>query len=270
MTTNYTSYSSPPPQAATFPADGETYQFGTPFATYASAPKRTRMRNIWIFLLILGEVAVFMGIFSPYFEDVDVKIGATIVGMIVAVTSLLLLEAWWRYRQIRVLLFDKGFTQDIDNKRSDVPWSEVGTVWQNVTKHYTNGVYTGTTHIYTILTTSGKRFIWNDKIKNVEQLGGTMQSAVTKIRLPEVFAAYQSGQTISFGKLAVNLTGLSKGNQVVPWSEIKAVEIQKGYIRVKKQDSWFNFANVPTSSIPNLFIFLSLVDKIIGINTGKK
>lgn len=261
-TTGFTDFTATP--------EMQTYQFGTPVATFASAPKRTSRRNLWIFLLIAGEVALFMGVISDYFEDVDLKVGFVIVGAIVALFGLLMLESWWRYQQMKVLIFNDGFTEDKNGKLSDVRWRDVNAVWQNVTKHYYNGVYTGTTHIYTIQTSDGKRFIWKDTIKNVENLGEIMQNAVTNIRLPEAFNAYESGQTVSFGPLAVNLTGISKGNQTVPWTEVKGVQIEKGYIRVKKQGGWFNFANVPASSIPNLFIFLSLVDKIVGINAGKR
>jgi hypothetical protein len=265
MTAGISDYTTP-----TMPPNGEIYQFGTPFATFASAPKRTGMRNFWIFLLLAGETALFTVAMSPYFENEDLQIGVFIGGVCVGLLGLLGLFSWWRYRQTRVLLFDQGFTQIIKGEMNDVRWNEINAVWQNVTKHYTNGVYTRTTHVYTLQTTTGKRFVWNDAIKNVEQLGIAMQNAVTKIRLPEVQSAYQAGQTITFGPLSVSLAGLSKGNQTVSWTEIKGVQVEKGYIRVKKQDAWFNFAKVATSSIPNLFIFLTLVDQIIGINPGKK
>jgi hypothetical protein len=248
----------------------EVYQFGTPTMTFASAPKRTSRRNFWILLLIIGEVILIMGLASPYFENRDASTGVTIAGAIVSIVAFLLLDSWFRYRQVKVLIFDQGFSQTRDGKTDDVRWNDVNAVWQNVTKHYRNGVYTGTTHVYTIETNDKRRFVWNDVIKEVEKLGEIMQNAVTNIRLPEAFNAYQSGQTVSFGPLAVNSVGISKGNQTVPWTEIKGVQVEKGFIRVKKQDAWFNFANVPTSSIPNLFIFLSLVDRIIGINTGRR
>jgi hypothetical protein len=74
---------------------------------------------------------------------------------------------------------------------------------------------------------------------------------------------------VYFGPLAVSQMGLTKGNQTVPWSEIHGVQVQKGYIKIKKQGRWFNFANVPVSSVPNVFVLLSLVDRIIGVNARK-
>ena len=39
----------------------------------------------------------------------------------------------------------------------------------------------------------------------------------------------------------------------------------RGYISVSKRGKWFNWCSIPVSAVPNLRVFLALVDQIVGV-----
>lgn len=249
----------------------QTYELGTPNAEFASARKKNLGLIFGFVFLVVGEAGILLKFTSPYQAEYgpDMFTTIAIVGVIVAVIGFLLAEMSFRYRQTRVLVFPDGFMQIQANKTNTVRWRDVTEVWQAVTRRYVNGVYTGTTHVYTLRTADGQKIVFGNSIKKVEQLGTLVQQQVNQLRFPGAVSAYNAGQVVNFGPLAVSQMGLTKGNQTVPWNEIQGVQVQKGYIKVKKQGKWLNFANVRVSAVPNVFVFLALVDRIVGVGTKK-
>ena len=184
------------------------------------------------------------------------------------------LGAWimrsWLTRRGKVIeVYERGVVR-IQGKQVKITcWDDIDAVWQRITRHYHNGMYTGTTHVYTILAKNGERFSVSHIYKDIEALGQIIQSEVTKRLLPPFVRAYQTGQTVNFGKLSLNTQGLIHKNKQLSWSEIKDLKIERGFISVKQEGGrWFNWATVGADSIPNLFVFLALVDSIVGIRTG--
>jgi hypothetical protein len=142
-------------------------------------------------------------------------------------------------------------------------------VWQIITKHYRNFTYTHTTYFYTIQTTD-KTIITIDKtIKGIDQLGQTIQNESTKRLLPKMIAAYDAGQAVSFGPLTLSKERVQYLNNYVSWTELEDVQIVKGFVIFKNYDKRFDWANVPASEIPNLFVFLSLIDHVVGVKSGR-
>ena len=83
--------------------------------------------------------------------------------------------------------------------------------------------------------------------------------------MPHAKWHYEQGEIVKFGRLAVSDKGLHSGTKVLEWHDIKGVKIKDGYISVSKRGKWLNWSNIAASSIPNLSVFLTLVDEIIGI-----
>jgi hypothetical protein len=87
---------------------------------------------------------------------------------------------------------------------------------------------------------------------------------VTKTLLPQVVAAYNAGQTITFGPLSVNRQGLTNIlGKLLPWSEITGIDTQSGYIAVRQAGKWLKWSNQPVARIPNAFVFLALVKSLL-------
>lgn len=76
-------------------------------------------------------------------------------------------------------------------------------------------------------------------------------------------SAGRAGSTITFGPLSVSQQGVSNGKELLPWYQIKGIEIQRGTVMVKKEGKRLNWSSVRVPQIPNFFVFNALVDHVI-------
>jgi hypothetical protein len=242
-----------------------TSAVGAPVAEYRGAPKRGILRSLGLLLLIGGEAGALFGLFSPYLFETDDRALIIAIGSGIALIGLLFLAIGVIYRQAIVSIFTDGLEYRRGNVTLTVKWNEIATIRQAVTKHYTNFVYSGTTHVYTMQLTDGRKIIFNDRIKNVEKLGELLQKKIADVRLPEVIQQYNMGSTIEFGPVALNSTGILRGRLTIPWPEVRGVNVVKGYVRVEKAGARGYPINVSVSTIPNLYVFLVMVDRIVGL-----
>lgn len=251
-------------------SSAEPGAMGTPLAVYKPGGRRRGFSIFFGFLLCVGGgVAVLFGAARAGLKESD-RAPLIVIGVICVLLGWLAIESWLRTRNLTATLTADGVTYDKNGSITSVRFDEIVGFWQNITKRYYNGVYTGTTHVYTVQKSDGKKVVFNDTLKNVEELGNAIQGEVTQRHLPRAFETYNNGGTVSFGNVSLSRTGLTKGGKTLPWNEIQGVQIQKGYITVKQQGKWLRWANIPVSSIPNMVVFLTLVDRIVGVNTPKK
>ena len=239
----------------------EAYQLGTPTAEYRPKP----IRQVSSF--VGGVIMMILGIGIVFFDMVQRHpSGLYILGGILLALGMWALWTGIRERGLQVLVFPDGLTYTVRGATEIVRWEDVTEVLQQITKHYTNGVYTGTTHIYTVRRVSQPELKFNDAFKNVEQLGNTIQQESYKRLLPRAIATYNAGGILHFGKLSVSQQGLSNGKEMLPWSDIKGIKLDKGVIAVSKQGKWLNWTTTSVAQTPNIFVFTALVDSIIGLN----
>ncbi|MCC7358184.1 MAG: hypothetical protein IT317_01825 [Anaerolineales bacterium] len=240
-----------------------------------------RGRGRWVSVIVgLGLVAggpaltlfgVFMG-YVTYQERGMVKVAeAVIPWLVMAVIAFLLgagiLFSAWRSWTLAAALYEQGVALNTRKGIQQAAWADVAAVWQAVTKHYTNGVYTGTTHVYTVQTNAGEKLVFNDSLgKNVEELGRAIQQGVVGALLPRYWQALQNGQRLNFGPLALDKANLYSGKKELPWSQIPSVKIEKGNISIKKEGKgWFNWAAVSVPQVPNFFVFYEIISRLTKV-----
>ena len=70
------------------------------------------------------------------------------------------------------------------------------------------------------------------------------------------------------GSLTVTAQGLYYGPKLLPWNEMKSIEINKenGHIKIRKQGKWSAWASVKLAEVPNAEIFRMLVEHITGVS----
>lgn len=216
-------------------------------------------------VLLLGSALVWPMMLFFLFTDKTLELSTFFIISCVAGFGVLGGAAWlfdiWRNWKLTAALFDKGFALQNNQGLHTIPWSDVKAVWQSITKHYRNGIYTGTTHVYTIQTNTDQKFVLNDQLKKVEDLGSAIQKNVSEALWPQYVNALQNGQRVTFGPLALDAQGLYSGNKALTWAEIKAIKIHQGTISVKKEKGWFSWATVTVPQVPNFFVFWSLVSR---------
>jgi hypothetical protein len=238
------------------------YELGIPTAEYTS--KRGRL--IWTIIGVLFLFAL-SGFFFFGALSAREPIGLFIMGLLCGGLGLALVVGTALNWNTRVLVFPDGLVHIKNGKSSVFRWNDIGAVWQQITKRYVNGVYTGTTHFYTLRRYDGEQIKLNDSLGKVEELGNLVQSETFKRLMPKAIATYNAGGTVVFGKISVSPQGISNGKETLPWTEVKGVTIDRGVISVSKQGKWLRWASDTAANTPNLYVFLQLVDAIIGIKT---
>jgi hypothetical protein len=218
---------------------------------------------------VLLLVALFLG-YNAYSRHGLLRVDNAVVLPLIAAAVAFIIGALalfnaWRFWPLAAVLYEDGLALNRREGLQVVRWTQISTVKQAVTKHYYNGVYTGTTHLYTLETTDHVKLQLNDRLTRVEDLGKAVQHGVSNALFPQYVQALQSGQRLTFGPLSLDAQKLYSGSKELAWSEIKAISINKGIISVKKEKGWFSWASVTVPQIPNFFIFVEIVSRLTTV-----
>ncbi len=238
-----------------------------------------RVGNLVMFFLLLSASCLlfFYGLYDTYlaYEKhgpamIDDKIiTPTLIAF--ALFALGALAGWGAYANWTkgAAVYDKGFVLRDRKGLHPWAWEDVASFTASVTRHYTNGIYTGTTHTYTILNKQSERLVLGDSFKNVEQLAALIEQSTFPILYDRAAAQYNSGQAVVFGPVAFSKSGIVIGKKTYPWPEVQQVSIHQGFLKVsKKGGGWFSGASAAASTIPNLRVLLSIIDQIAGVKAG--
>ncbi len=247
---------------------GGAYGLGAPREEYGFKIMRTLMTGL--LLLAFGFAAIAFIVITEQISFTTMDFSAvdtsgnfwlfTLIGLglfAVGVWSLVRLALNY---DMRVIVYEQGVLRTNNGLTEVVRWEDVHSFLQSVTKHYTNGIYTGTTHRYTLSRSDGTVFKFDDTIRNVEALGNTLQREVTRVLLPRYIYAYNVGNTVTFGPLSISQQGISNGKEMLPWSQVKNLQVKRGVVCVQKEGKWFNWSTVGVARIPNFYVFMALVD----------
>ncbi len=241
----------------------QTPQLGTFQGTYAPTVGSTTGTVIFgVIMGIIGLALFFVGGGSV----ADGGIVGVIFGVLLLAGGGYVLYRGYDNAGKSVQVYADGLVSITRQGTGAFRWDQIIGTWQSVTRHYRNGIYTGTTHIYTIQGADGRKAVFNDALRNVERLGNTIQQETFKHLFPRAVMSFMAGQSLNFGKLTISQQGVSNGREVVPWGEIKQFRLHQGVISISKQGKWFNWSNATVAQTPNVFVFLALVDHIKGLN----
>jgi hypothetical protein len=174
-------------------------------------------------------------------------------------------------RKKAVVVYNNGLAYSDRKGVKTWRWEQINDVYANVVHHYTNGIFTGTTHVYTLHHADGKKLVLNDSIAEVESLYNFIQNHSLQLRYQKLANAYNAGHAVAFGPVVISKQGgLQIGKKVYTWNEIEQVGINKGVLAVKKKNGgWFSGASATASAIPNLHVLLSILDQVIGLQVGR-
>ncbi|MBO0781913.1 MAG: hypothetical protein J2P37_24095 [Ktedonobacteraceae bacterium] len=251
-----------------------TYQLGTPLAEYRGGFTGRSIGGIILGIIFTGLFgAIAIGIMND--SSSSSSDGGPIIIMVVLALVGLCFLLWSIiapiiYSSWRVYVCSDGFVFAKGSEVQPTRWEHVQAVWQSVTRHYRNGIYTGTTHKYTVERSDGYKVVFDDRFKKVSDLGDTLSNKATAIMLPRVLAAYNAGNVVNFGPLSVQLQGVSNGRELLPWSQISDFSVNQGIVSVRKEGKWLNWSSVEVAKIPNFFVFMALVRAILDGARGRQ
>jgi hypothetical protein len=195
----------------------------------------------------------------------DAVILPLIVVGIIGVIGVVAAFNTWRNWPLAARLYENGFALNERSGLRQVRWDQVEAVWQSVTKRYYNGVYVGTTHVYTVRTNDAQKVVLDDRLVKVEDMGKAIQYGTSQALWPRYIQALQAGQRVTFGPFALDAQGMYSGKKALQWKEIKAVKIQRGMISVRKEGGWLNWAGASVPQIPNFYIFYDLLARFTKV-----
>jgi hypothetical protein len=246
-----------------------TYQLGTPREEYTVRyTKQNVIGMIFAFAIgmCLGIVGLVLLVGSADGEGAtgSTTIIAFTVALLLIVAALILALPPLLYRSWCVFVCSEGFLFKRGSRLDAFRWDQVAAVWQKVTKRYYNGIYMGMRHKYTIQRVDGAKVAFTDRFPDVEALGDVIAREVTNCQFPRVIAAYNAGQTVQFGPLSVNVQGVSNSREQVPWGQIQSINVDQGFVKIRKEGKLLGWSTVAVSKIPNFFVFMALVNTILN------
>jgi hypothetical protein len=246
---------------------------------YFPVKNMNRVGNLVFFLVLLGgAILVFLyGLYVTYLayqKHGPASIDNTIpLPVIIAFVLFLLglVAGWSAYVNWNkgVVVYDRGFAIRDRNGVRTWRWEDVVSMTAAVTRHYTNGIYTGTTHVYSLFNRQNQRLVLSDIYTKVEELAKAIQDAIYPGLFDQAAQQYNAGQRLVFGSVAISTAGIQIGKKMFPWTDVQQVSIQKGILKVSKKDGgWFGGASASAAVIPNLNVLLNIIQQVIGLKTG--
>jgi len=163
----------------------------------------------------------------------------------------------------QIFLFQQGLIIEHKGQIQLLPWSQIAEVWQDITRHYRNGIYTGTTYRYTLRRGDGYQIKLNNNTAGISELGTAVTQGITRELVPRAMYSIRAGQTLTFGQFNINTQGIGYGRELIPWQQVEDVKVNRGYVSVKKAGKFFNWGSTTVSRIPNFFVFLAISDEMI-------
>jgi hypothetical protein len=189
------------------------------------------------------------------------------LGLLVAGIAL----AWYAFsnRGKCVVVYEKGLVYHDRRGLQPIRWEEIGEFYISIIRNYSYGILTGTTYHYTIRKLTGGRLEFDNRLERVQHLGSLIGRHTLPIQYQLAADIYNSGQTASFGPVAISRAGLTVTQKTYPWNDIEQVSVQQGTFKVsKKGGGWFSGAATPVAAIPNLEAMLSIIDQVVGVKVG--
>ena len=245
------------------------YQLGTPVAVY----KPLLGSPLAIIGMMLGIIIVDILLFYVI-EAITGYIFYILIAIPIAAVAYGV-YAFIDYK-LRVYQFVNGIVHAKGQQIATIRWDQIDAIWIKLIRqrYYIGiaGVFASAlassrrTQSITVRRVDGASFKLTNMLRGHVQLMQNIEQAVMQAHMPRAVAAYQSGQVIPFGPLTVARQGMGNGRETIPWQEVQNVDVKRGYLQVKRAGKTFNWANVDVSKIPNLLVFISLVN---GVRSGQ-
>ena len=246
---------------------------------YYPARKANRWGNLVVCLLLLaGAVLVFLyGLYSGFLgyqlhgpAVIGVKTTAPLlIAVLLSILGLLAGRGAYVNWRKGVAVYERGFACRDRTGLQTWRWDEILTMTSAVTRHYTNGIYTGTTHRYTLLDRQNQRLKLVDTIGRVEDLAKVIDTNIFPRLYPRAVDQYNAGELLLFGPVTISKQGMTIGKKTYPWGEVKQVSIHHGTLRVtRKEGGRSSGGRAAASAIPNIHVLLAIIQQEVGLKIG--
>ena len=246
---------------------------------YYPVRRSHRLGNLVVCLVLLAGAALVLlyGIYSSFLAYqlhgpavIDNKLTASLL-IAVLLAGLGALAGWGAYANWRkgAAVYERGLAYQDRTGLKTWSWEDILSMTSAVTRHYTNGIYTGTSHVYNLLGRHNQKVKLGDSIGKVESLARVIDTNIFPLLYPRAVEHYNSGEMLPFGPVAISKQGITIGKRTYPWGEVKEVSIHRGILKVTRKDGgWFGGARAPAAAIPNLRVLLAIIQQVVGLKAN--
>ncbi len=192
----------------------------------------------------------------------------TIIALVLFVAGSLALAAAYRNWLKSAVLYEGGMAFADRHGLRAWRWDEIEELHSSVTRHYFSAIYTGTSHRYIVTHRDGHMVTLDDDLQRVDRLAANLRERLVPVLYQRSAEAFNRGQEVTFGPVTVSkAVGLGAGKKAYLWTEIAAVAVKDGYLRVIPAGNKTGPRSLalPVAQIPNLEVLVSLVDQIVGV-----
>lgn len=212
--------------------------------------------------VILASIILFI-----FFLIIDYIVGILIIIPILAIIYAII---GLTNCSLRTYEFTHGLIKVKGNRVEVIRWDQVESVWQEIkTNHsmyFAGGVlgallFGGTKTNYRVRCRDGATVIFDSHFQNIDLLGTTIQQEVAQAHLPHAIIAFDTGQQITFGPIAVNNQGVinNKGT-LLPWFQVRGVKVEKNVVTILQDGKSQKWISTPLAKVPNVGVLTGLVD----------
>jgi hypothetical protein len=170
------------------------------------------------------------------------------------------------YRSWSVSVYSEGFTFAHGGKLDVFRWDQIESIQQSTVyrtyRFFLVIAFTLSLHKYRVRSQDGRQILLKNRISDMDGLMKTISGAQKNIIWPQIIAAYNAGNTLPFGRLSVNQQGLSNGQELIAWEQVKEVQLNEktGVYSIKKEGKTLNWFSARSFDIPNLAVLQDLVN----------
>jgi hypothetical protein len=152
-------------------------------------------------------------------------------------------------------------------------WDQIAAIWQAARRQ---GYYGGLAGFavraamrnssnvittYTIQRYDGSKITMStSQAQNLQNLGTTIQHEVSRLHGPQATAAFDAGQVVPFGPLSLSRQGIQSNRGILPFNQLASVNAVSGRLVFKQGPKASTWTSVPASQIPNLTVFMDLIN----------
>ena len=244
-------------------------QLGPAIEDYRADLARIRIRQItgsWMSLtggLLMAAVLLLGGGTDSGMLGVALVV-VGLLGMALLLAGLWLVAIAWQERKTRIVVFERGFAYQRPHRVECVRWDALSTVRMKSWQRWGTRTYRCQLDLK-----DGNRMNFTKNTIDfpaIAHLCDRIQVELTSRQFPPALEAFDRGETLRFGPIAVNRIGITKSGKCLPWNGIEKIQLQNGCLVILQSPNSLVWPDATPDTVPNVFVFLTLAQQILPRN----
>jgi hypothetical protein len=216
---------------------------------------------------VLGFLAVILwcrapNLFAPR-DTTELAWTAGRLGMTLVSGGWAIWMTTWAYhnRHMRVLIFEQGFVSFRPDKVFTCRWTDVAWTREQMKQTPMATIRELTVHLHT-----GEEWQLSkatDLVRDFDRLIEMVERKVAEVHVGGCLDELRAGKALEFGVLKLSRDGVSSGDRVLGWPEVRSIDEERGHrITIEKQGAWLTWAAIGVTQIVNKRLFLDLAERL--------